>query len=162
MKCGGCSAAVKKILASSDLVDVAAVNLLTHTAAVRLHPSPTSLTDPTATATALAALVTQRGFPTTVRTPGDQSILFGLSASHQADRATALTRATYQVAGAWALALVCCSHHLHHLFHALGLHGIAHSEFFHVLGSPWVTGSLSAIALLGPGTMLVLVRVRGS
>ena len=39
MKCGGCSASVKRILLSNEGVQHAAVNLLTETAVVKLRPS---------------------------------------------------------------------------------------------------------------------------
>ena len=39
MKCGGCSASVKRILLSNEGVQHAAVNLLTETAVVKLRPA---------------------------------------------------------------------------------------------------------------------------
>lgn len=42
MKCGGCSASVKRILLSSEGVQHAAVNLLTETAVIKLRPAETS------------------------------------------------------------------------------------------------------------------------
>ena len=42
MKCGGCTASVKRILLSDPGVQKAAVNLLTETAVVRLHPGRSS------------------------------------------------------------------------------------------------------------------------
>ena len=39
MKCGGCSASVKRILLSNEGVEHAAVNLLTETAVVKLRPA---------------------------------------------------------------------------------------------------------------------------
>ena len=42
MKCGGCSASVKRILLSNEGVQHAAVNLLTETAVVKLRPSESS------------------------------------------------------------------------------------------------------------------------
>ena len=40
MKCGGCSAAVKRMLAARPDVESAAVNLITETAAVRFRSIP--------------------------------------------------------------------------------------------------------------------------
>ena len=42
MKCGGCSASVKRILLSNEAVQHAAVNLLTETAVVKLKPAESS------------------------------------------------------------------------------------------------------------------------
>ena len=42
MKCGGCTASVKRILLSEPGVHKAAVNLLTETAVVKLHPGQSS------------------------------------------------------------------------------------------------------------------------
>ena len=39
MKCGGCSASVKRILLSNEGVQHAAVNLLTETAVIKLRPA---------------------------------------------------------------------------------------------------------------------------
>lgn len=66
-----------------------------------------------------------------------------------------MQRATRDVVTAWILAIVCCSHHLGHMFHAVGLHSLAHSEVMGVLANPWVAGTLGAAALLGPGRALV-------
>ena len=42
MKCGGCSAAVRRILLADPAVESVAVNLLTESAVVRLHSSAVS------------------------------------------------------------------------------------------------------------------------
>ena len=42
MKCGGCTASVKRILLSNEGVQHAAVNLLTETAVVKLRPAESS------------------------------------------------------------------------------------------------------------------------
>ena len=63
---------------------------------------------------------------------------------------------TWDLAFAWALAAVCCTHHLGHVLHALGMHEHAHSAFMTALGDPWVSGLLGAAALLGPGRALLV------
>lgn len=62
-----------------------------------------------------------------------------------------LARANLDLALAWGLAAICCTHHIGHLLHAAGLHGLAHGPAMEALGSPAVAGALGAAALLGPG-----------
>jgi cation transport ATPase len=62
MMCGGCATRVRSILATHPLVEMAAVNLLAESAAVRLW-APT----PPGTGEELAARLTECGFPATAR-----------------------------------------------------------------------------------------------
>lgn len=45
MKCGGCSASVKRILLSKPGIEQAAVNLLTESAVVKLRPGESSASE---------------------------------------------------------------------------------------------------------------------
>jgi hypothetical protein len=65
MMCGGCAARVRSILAADPLVEMAAVNLLAESAAVRLRaPAPPGAGEE------LAARLTECGFLTTARRGG--------------------------------------------------------------------------------------------
>ena len=65
MKCGGCSAAVKRILLQQPGVRGAAVNLLTETAVVQVAAPPGE--EARQLAEAAAAAVSSKGFPTSLR-----------------------------------------------------------------------------------------------
>ena len=65
MKCGGCSAAVKRILLAQPGVAGAAVNLLTETAVVQVAAVGGS--PPAAAAAAAAGALTAKGFPSKLR-----------------------------------------------------------------------------------------------
>lgn len=177
MKCGGCSAAVKRMLLTQPGVATAAVNLLTETAAITLTPeaaaagaedADTTTTQPAPAAAALdaAAFLTSKGFPATVRKRGDAGSgaldALGISADGAAATererrdAEEARRATLNLALAWALVALCCTHHAGHIFHALGYHSLAHSPVMEVLGNPLVSGALGALALLGPGRPLIV------
>ena len=101
MSCGGCSAAVKRILTASKLdgnssaVEGASVNLLTSTAVVRFRGA-LSPCEATAAAEAAAALLTKKGFPSAAR--GD------------ADGETAAFKAASQVSRLFSLScfFTCC------------------------------------------------------
>eukprot|EP00884_Botryococcus_braunii_P021023 jgi/Botrbrau1/7604/Bobra.0159s0053.1 len=69
MKCGGCSAAVKRILLGSGEVVSASVNLVTGMAAVSVPA--VSQRDPSKTVDGLAELLTSKGFPSHVRRADD-------------------------------------------------------------------------------------------
>lgn len=72
MKCGGCSAAVKRILLQQPGVRGAAVNLLTETAVVRVAVQPED--EALQLAQAAAAAVSSKGFPTSVRSMEDEGL----------------------------------------------------------------------------------------
>lgn len=66
-----------------------------------------------------------------------------------------VAEAKVQLAGAWALAVLCVGSHLGHHLHHLGIHQYAHSDLLNVAGQPWVGTALAAAALLGPGRELI-------
>ncbi|KAL4445398.1 hypothetical protein ABPG77_011223 [Micractinium sp. CCAP 211/92] len=153
MKCGGCSAAVKRILLQQPGVRGAAVNLLTETAVIQVAAPPGE--EARQLAEAAAAAVSSKGFPTSLR-GGEDEGLAGDAAALAERKQEELRKSTRNLAFAWGLALVCCTHHLGHFLHFLGLHQFAHTEFMHALGNPWVSGVLGAAALLGPGRPLLV------
>eukprot|EP00879_Flechtneria_rotunda_P030036 GHRR01032548.1.p1 GENE.GHRR01032548.1~~GHRR01032548.1.p1 ORF type:complete len:105 (-),score=13.95 GHRR01032548.1:222-536(-) len=55
------------------------------------------------------------------------------------------------LAVAWGLVVLCCSHHFGHLLHMIGYHQFAHTSFMNLMNNPAVSGALGAFALLGPG-----------
>ena len=65
MKCGGCSAAVKRILLKQESVRDASVNLLTGTAVVTLSPNTTQ-----EGVEKIVEAVSDKGFPSSLRTEG--------------------------------------------------------------------------------------------
>lgn len=71
MKCGGCSAAVKRILLQQPGVVGAAVNLLTETAVVQLEASAA---DADAAAQQAAAALSTKGFPAQLRLLDTESL----------------------------------------------------------------------------------------
>lgn len=153
MKCGGCSAAVKKMLESRPDVESAAVNLLTETAAVRFRGgSPESL-GPSA-----AAMLSEKGFPSQVRSAEEDEGLDSIGRSNEknAAREAEARSALISLATAWGLAGVSAAHHAGHILHLLGLHELAHSPLLVALGTPWFSGLLGAAALMGPGRGLIL------
>lgn len=60
------------------------------------------------------------------------------------------------LAVAWGLVAVCCTHHLGHFLHELGWHGAAHGPLLAALAQPGVSLALGAAALAGPGRPLVV------
>eukprot|EP00891_Asterochloris_glomerata_P000481 jgi/Astpho2/481/Aster-03526 len=154
MKCGGCSASVKRILEGQPGVQAAAVNLLTESAVVRV-PSTVDLElfGPQA-----AQALTQKGFPSKVRS-GDEGLL-GNAEQAEASKQVELRRSMLDLAIAWSLALICCTHHLGHWLHSLGLHSVAHlpvlNTMHQVFSNPAASAALGAFALLGPGRKLLV------
>lgn len=67
------------------------------------------------------------------------------------ERERAVRKATIDVIVAWTLALVCCSHHIGHVLHFLGVHSLAHHPALMAMHNPWVSALTAAVALLGPG-----------
>lgn len=156
MKCGGCSAAVKKMLQSRPDVSTAAVNLITGTAAIRILQGTSD--DQHRIAAEAAALLTSKGFPSRPRAPADGN---GDSPTLEQDQASILKKeaeardATVNLLAAWSLATVSCAHHLGHLLHVFGLHQYAHAPALIAIGNPWLSGLLGLIALAGPGRPLL-------
>ncbi|KXZ53854.1 hypothetical protein GPECTOR_6g772 [Gonium pectorale] len=156
MKCGACSAAVKRMLCTRPEVVSAAVNLVTETAAVQIRGSPAKL------GPVLADFVTSRGFASRVRTAGgtqgEEDDPLGVMAADEADRKrkAEAQRSLVDLAIAWALVAACCVHHAGHLLHAMGYHEMAHAPLLAALADPRVSGALGAFALLGPGHRLLV------
>jgi Cu2+-exporting ATPase len=80
----------------------------------------------------------------------------GAAAAQAADEAEqrreqAAAQSMVNLAVAWSLVLLCCTHHFGHLMHSMGYHQFAHGPLMDALGSPAVSGALGAFALLGPG-----------
>lgn len=148
MKCGGCSAAVKRMLSQQDYVLSAGVNLVTNSAAVGVPAGPNAA----ALAEQAAATLTSKGFPSRVRQPDDEAVLGGADAD-KGGAGDELSLAN--LAFAWGLVAFCCLHHAGHLLHDLGVHSVAHLPLLHAMGNPWVSGLLGAAALLGPGRPLI-------
>ncbi|KAL6749213.1 hypothetical protein V8C86DRAFT_1048190 [Haematococcus lacustris] len=156
MKCGGCSAAVRRILTAQPEVQSAAVNLLTETAAVKFRGDAAVL------GPHVASLLTAKGFPSQVReAAGEQDSLdpsvAGASAAGRkaAAREQEAQRSQRMLLMAWGLAAVSASHHAGHVLHLLGQHELAHAPLLVLLGTPLVSGLLGAAALLGPGRELI-------
>jgi Cu2+-exporting ATPase len=130
MKCGGCSAAVKRMLSQRPEVASAAVNLLTETAAVQLRLPPACPAED------LAAMLSAKGFPSRVR-QAEQGA--GDAAGLEGRRAEQARASLASLGVAWALALACGTHHAGHLLHSMGLHGLAHSPALELLSNPLVS-----------------------
>ena len=148
MSCGGCSAAVTRIL-SKNTLEGASVTLLTSTAVVRFRGA-LSPSEASAAAEAAATLLTKKGFPSTARRDAEGDVNAAAEASDVARRRE-LRRASLDLAVAWGLALVCCAHHAGHWLHAAGIHSMAHGPVAEALSKPLVAGLLGAAALAGPG-----------
>eukprot|EP00898_Chlorokybus_atmophyticus_P007014 jgi/Chlat1/7313/Chrsp58S06935 len=145
MKCGGCAVAVKRILQSDSAVASASVNLLTNTAAITFSESNASASD-------AAALLTARGFPSSLR----QAQHDVLSSSKQPSTSgNAVSESTLRLAGAWGLVAVCCLGHVGHHLHHMGLHSLAHGPVLTAFEHPWTQCAIAAAALLGPGRELL-------
>ncbi|GAB4822976.1 hypothetical protein N2152v2_010022 [Parachlorella kessleri] len=152
MKCGGCSAAVRRILQQQPGVAAAAVNLLTETAVVQV-PAGAQQAEQDSVAQRAAEALTAKGFPARLR-PSDVGLQQDAAALAQRKQEE-LQGSQFNLAFAWTLALACGFHHVGHLLHSLGLHQYAHTEIMHGLGAAWVGGALGAASLLGPGRELL-------
>lgn len=101
---------------------------------------------------------TLQGFPSKVRS-GDEGLL-GNAEQAEASKQVELRRSMLDLAIAWSLALICCTHHLGHWLHSLGLHSVAHlpvlNTMHQVFSNPAASAALGAFALLGPGRKLLV------
>jgi len=160
MMCGGCSAAVKRVLESDERVSSASVNLLTGTAAVLLDQK---VAPSDQVALELAAKVTGKGFPSDVRMEEELSSMVERARKRKDDELEETGRSLLY---AWGLVGLCTTHHLGHHLHHLGLHSIAHTPFMDALGNPWISATIGITALLGPGRKILvegaLALLRGS
>ncbi|KAL0017965.1 hypothetical protein WJX77_000120 [Trebouxia sp. C0004] len=154
MKCGGCSAAVKRILMENTDIKNAAVNLLTESAVFKVPAN----SDKEALGAKAAILLTKQGFPSKIRDP-EQGMLGDTEKSQQAKQAE-LQKSILDLGIAWSLALICCTHHLGHWLHGLGLHQVAHLPVLNTMhqtfSNPAASAALGAVALLGPGRKLLV------
>ena len=173
MHCGGCTANVKRILEMERACVSASVNLANESALVRVAVDVQEHTKypyagkgaeamsggggvsesdiaraVRAVGDGLAAVVTEKGFPTTVREVCGVAVA-GVSASDAAaskreERLRRIEESTKRVVVAWALAATCLIGHAAHMFH----HAV---PWLKVLCSTPVHAGLSVFALLGPG-----------
>lgn len=99
-----------------------------------------------------------QGFPSKIRSP-EQGMLGDTEKSQQAKQAE-LQKSIIDLGIAWSLALVCCTHHLGHWLHSLGLHQVAHLPILNTMhqtfSNPAASAALGAVALLGPGRKLLV------
>eukprot|EP00890_Picochlorum_soloecismus_P005011 jgi/Picsp_1/5510/NSC_02869-R1_p-type atpase len=146
MKCGGCSAAVKRVLEQQDMVIQASVNLITGSAVINVKDGSTK-----EDIMQIIEAVNQKGFPTAVRRENAGNDI--LSGSKIEDEAR---NEKFALQFAWFLALTCYGHHLGHFLHIVGLHEYAHSDWMSWIGNPFVGGVLGAMAILGPGRSLIM------
>lgn len=179
MMCAGCSSSVKRMLTQREGVEAAAVNLMTETAAVTIRGAKGA--EALRLAEEAAEFVSSKGFPTKVR-PRDSSSL--IETAQEADRRKQeeLAKSMVDVAVAWGLVLVCCVHHMGHIFHSLGWHSLAHGEptaratvaracrcrpdphspfpptgpVMNLLADPTFNAGMAAFALMGPGRRLLV------
>ena len=145
MRCGGCSAAVSKVLNADPGVARAAVNLVTETAAVELAPGVDALETIARAKSATEA----KGFRMSPRPVGRAAEEAAAAANARKEEELEKTQwDLYKALGLTGLCLVThTTHHLHHF----GLHEYAHGSVLTALGQPWVGGAIAALALLGPG-----------
>jgi Cu2+-exporting ATPase len=144
MRCGGCSAAVQKVLTASPGVVRAAVNLVTETAAVEFASGAGAAATKEAT-----DAVASKGFVLSVRPVGRAAEEAAIEA--EARRAEETERTKWDLYKAWGLTGLCLATHTTHHLHHLGLHEYAHGSVLTALGEPWVGGAIAVLALAGPG-----------
>ncbi|KAG7672560.1 putative Copper-transporting ATPase PAA2, chloroplastic [Nannochloris sp. 'desiccata'] len=149
MKCGGCSAAVKRMLLQQPGISSAAVNLLTETAVIQVVSDA-----PAEVAEQAAGVLGSKGFPAELR-KADKDDIANAAIAISERKAQELKESTRNLAFAWTLAFACYGHHLGHFLHALGMHEYAHTGFMSLLGNPVVSGVIGAAAMLGPGRQLL-------
>ena len=141
MRCGGCSAAVTKVLNATPGVARAAVNLVTETAAVEYSDA--------SAATAAKDAVAAKGFAMSPRPVGRAAEEAAIAAN--ARREEEMERTKWDLYKAWGLTALCLATHTTHHLHHLGLHEYAHGAVLTALGEPWVGATIAALALAGPG-----------
>eukprot|EP00898_Chlorokybus_atmophyticus_P001006 jgi/Chlat1/1906/Chrsp149S02218 len=151
MKCGGCAAAVKKILEDQPTVFSANVNLATETAQVELSTTRDVETGSAGAGEALAQELTRRGYASRVRGQDTETAeeRQHITQSKQEQRMKQLQQSTRDVAMAWTLAGVSLVSHAAHMLHWTlpKWLGFLHSTPFHFV--------LSVFAILGPGRTLL-------
>ena len=161
MRCGGCSANVKRTLLEHPQVTKASVNLLTGTAAITLKGMlDEEETETERVTTEVVETVEKKGFKCTLRE------------GRESRDGTSTSSASSDVENDWedfrGLALsagfltLCCGHHLGHYFHAVGLHQLAGVFGGHgglsssIFGSRVVQSVAATAAILGPGRDIIV------
>lgn len=94
-----------------------------------------------------------QGFPAKLRTAEVSELE---SDEAEAKREADARRSLINLAMAWSLVLLCCSHHFGHMLHMMGYHQFAHTPFMNFMSNPTVSGALGAFALFGPGRTLLV------
>lgn len=89
-----------------------------------------------------------QGFPAKVRVA---ELSVADSDEAEAKRQLEARNSLINLAVAWSLVLLCCTHHMGHVLHSLGYHQFAHGVVMDTLGNPVFSGLLGGFALLGPG-----------
>ena len=145
MRCGGCSAAVSKVLNADPGVARAAVNLVTETAAMELAPGADAL-ETIARAKSATAAKDSRKSPRPVGRAAEEA-----AAAANARKEEELEKTQWDLYKALGLTCLCLVTHTTHHLHHFGLHEYAHGSVLTALGQPWVGGAIAALALLGPG-----------
>ena len=145
MRCGGCSAAVSKVLNADPGVTRAAVNLVTETAAVELAPGSDALETIARAKSATEA----KGFRLSARPVGRAAE--EAAAAANARKEEELEKTQWDLCKALSLTALCLVTHTTHHLHHFGLHEYAHGSVLTALGQPWVGGAIAALALFGPG-----------
>jgi Cu2+-exporting ATPase len=154
MRCGGCSANVKKSLLGHPSVSKASVNLLTGTAAVTTD-NKGSEEKARETAQDIAEMIEGKGFKCSIRDGSGGGTSTSEGTSEESDWADFGGLAL----SAGFLAL-CCGHHLGHFFHAAGMHQLAGFFGGHgqasLFGNRIVQSVAATAAIFGPGREIVV------
>lgn len=151
---------VKSVLSSDDRVNSVVVNMLTESAAIRLHPEAAEVDSSENVAESLSMKLTECGFPTKRRVSG-----LGVTENVRKwkemveNKEALLVKSRNRVFLAWTLVALCCGSHASHILHSLGIH-IAHGSFWEVLHNSYVKGGLALGALFGPGRGLLFDGLR--
>ena len=163
MRCGGCSANVKKRLLEHPLVTKASVNLLTGTAAITLDLGRGEAGEDESVAREVAETVEAKGFKCSLRSVDGEEV-DGASEGAREGESSDWDDFRGLAFSAGFLAL-CCGHHLGHVFHAVGLHqlagifgghgGLGVGESFSIFGNRFVQSAAASAALLGPGRDII-------
>lgn len=138
-------------MATDPRVATCNVNLVSGTAALTFRDDVQA---PVA-ADEAAKILTDKGYPSNVR-QADSVPEFDQAKEHDETR-----KVSRDLAIAWGLTAALGMHHAGHVLHAFGLHGLAESGVFHLLGSPVASGLLGAVTLLGPGRKILIDGFRG-
>lgn len=119
---------VKSVLSSDDRVNSVVVNMLTESAAIRLHPEAAEVDSSENVAESLSMKLTECGFPTKRRVSGLGVTENVRKWKEMVEKKEAmLVKSRNRVFLAWTLVALCCGSHASHILHSLGIH-IAHGN----------------------------------